>query len=119
MGIVGAYNAPMKIAVAGTGYVGLSNAVLLAQQHEVVALDVVETRVDALNHKQSHIEDEHIAAFLLDKPLNLLATLNKQEAYAGADVVIVATPTDYDPSTNCFDTISVAFVITDALALAP
>jgi UDPglucose 6-dehydrogenase len=109
----------MKIAVAGTGYVGLSNAVLLAQQHEVVALDVVETRVDALNHKHSPIEDEHIAAFLRDKPLNLRATLNKQEAYAGAEVVIVATPTDYDPSTNCFDTTSVESVIADALALAP
>jgi UDPglucose 6-dehydrogenase len=109
----------MKIAVAGTGYVGLSNAVLLAQQHAVVALDLVEAKVNALNLRQSPIEDEDIAAFLRDKPLNLRATLSPQEAYTGADVVLVATPTDYDLSTNHFDTRSVEAVIADALAFAP
>jgi UDPglucose 6-dehydrogenase len=109
----------MKIAVAGMGYVGLSNAVLLAQQHEVVAVDVLPSKVEALNHKQSPIDDEDIVHFLRDKPLNFRATLSQQDAYAGADVVIVATPTDYDTSTHHFDTSSVEAVIADVLALAP
>jgi UDPglucose 6-dehydrogenase len=109
----------MKFAIIGTGYVGLSNSMLLAQLHEVVALDLVPSKVEALNNKQSPIDDEDISRFLRDKPLNFRATLNKQEAYAGAEVVIVATPTDYDPSTNYFDTRSVEAVIADTLALAP
>lgn len=109
----------MKIAIAGTGYVGLSNAVLLAQQHQVVALDVLASRVDALNLKQSPIADADIESFLRDKPLNLKATTNKHEAYAGADFVVVATPTDYDTATNNFDTSTVEEVIADVLAIAP
>ena len=107
----------MKIAVAGTGYVGLSIAVLLAQHHEVVALDIVPAKVDQINARQSPIEDAGLHDYLQNKPLNLRATLNKEEAYQGADFVVIATPTDYDVSRNYFNTSSVEAVIRDVAAI--
>ena len=108
-----------KIGVVGTGYVGLSNAVLLSQHNEVVALDIDESRVAMVNNRVSPIVDAELEDFLTNRALNLRATTDKRDAYLGAEFVIVATPTDYDPDTNAFDTSTVDGVVADVVSVNP
>ncbi|GAB3161550.1 nucleotide sugar dehydrogenase [Myceligenerans halotolerans] len=109
----------MKIAVVGTGYVGLSNAVLISQNHEVWAVDLDESKVALVNERRSPIVDAELEEYLRERDLNLTATLDAHAAYEGAEVVVVATPTNYDEVTNFFDTSSVEFVVKDVLSVAP
>ncbi|MFC2582496.1 MAG: nucleotide sugar dehydrogenase, partial [Segatella oris] len=109
----------IKIAVAGTGYVGLSIATLLAQHHEVMAVDVIPEKIDLINHRQSPIQDDYIEQYLRDKPLHLTATLDAEAAYKNADFVVIATPTNYNPAKNYFDTTHVEEVIEKVLSINP